>query len=156
MKKFTVVLLLVFAATLSAQEGARDADAVLNRCGKPLRGDNTVYTNAGSTRALLYERGTLLFTRVGDHGWKFVSGTHKKQEGLSAEQMAVTMPCLRLALADSAAPEPLQPITPVQRLATSAKQSYKELILYTLLGLVVLGILFFGLSRRKSAESDGD
>ena len=114
MKSFILLLLLLSASVpLFAQEGARDAMAVLNRCGKPLKGDDTVFTNADSHRTLLYERGTLLFDRVGDNGWKFVSGSHKKQKNLSADQMAVFMgPCLKLALADSAAPAPIKKETP--------------------------------------------
>ena len=158
MKKFILLLLLLSASVpMLAQEGARDAIAVLNRCGKPLKGDDTVFTNADSHRTLLYERGTLLFERVGDNGWKFVSGSHKKQKDLTADQMAVFMgPCLKLALADSAAPEPIKTVTSVQRMETSAKHSIKKVILYALLGLVVLGGIFFLISRHKPSDPDDE
>ena len=160
MKKFSMLLLLLicsfpcFSMPAFAQAGARDAEAVLNRCGKPLKGDETLYTNDLSTRTLEYERGTLIFDRVGNDGWKFASGSHKKEQNLTAAQMAVFFPCLPLALADSASPEPLKKVTSVQRLEVSAKNSYKQLVLYTLLGLVVLGLIFFLLSNRKHADED--
>ena len=154
MKKFLLclLLLLAFSTSLHAQEGARDAAAVLNRCGKPLKGDDTVLTNTLSTRTLNYARGTLLFTRVGDNGWRFASGTHKKQTNLTAQQMAAFLPCLPLALADSAAAAPLQPVSSVQRLAVSAKDSYKQLVLFTLLGLVAIGAILLLISRRKAED----
>ena len=157
MKKLVLLLMLsaIACTPLFAQDGARDALAVLNRCGKPLRGDDTLFTDTGSTRTLLYERGTLLFTRVGDNGWKFVSGSHKKQKDLTAEQMSAFMgPCLSLALADSAAPEPIKKVTPVQRIEVSAKHSIKEVMLYAVLGLIVLGLVFFLTSRRKPSGPD--
>ncbi len=149
-------LLLACSQPFIAQEGSRDALAVLNRCGKPLKGDDTVYTNEKSTRTLNYQRGTLLFERVGDQGWKFVSGSHKNDKNLTAQQMAAFMPCLTLALADSAAPEPLKPVSSVQRMQVSMKDSYKQLVLYTLAGLVVLGLIFFASSRRRSTDSDDE
>lgn len=155
MKKLCILFLLsALSVPLIAQEGARDAEAVLNRCGKPLKGDETVYTNTRSTRTLRYQRGTLNFIRVGDQGWKFLAGEHKQQKGLTAQQMAAFLPCLTLALADSAAPAPLKPISPIQRIAVSAKDSYKELVLYSVIGLVVLGLLFLLMSRRKPADAD--
>ena len=47
-------LLLLVPATAFA--GPRDAEAVLNRCGKPLKGDDTVLDNsaAGGYRLLRY------------------------------------------------------------------------------------------------------
>ncbi len=158
MKKLALLLLMALAisAPVQAQEGARDAFAVLNRCGKPLKGDDTLYTNTGSTRTLNYERGTLLFTRVGDAGWKFVSGSHKSQTDLNATQMAAFMPCLTQALADSAAPEPIKHVTPVERMEVSAKHSAKQIVLFTIVGLVVIGLIFLLLSRRKPSDADDE
>ena len=44
----------------------RDAAAVLNRCGNPLKGDTTILesTVTGGRRLLNYERGTLHFDKV--------------------------------------------------------------------------------------------
>ena len=158
MKQFAVALSLfiTFWLPVAAQEGARDADAVLNRCGTPLKGDDTVYTNELSTRTLKYERGTLVFNRVGNEGWKFDHGSHKKQQNLNAQQMAAFLPCLPLALADSAKPAPLKKVSAVDRIEVSARHSYQQVILYTIIGLVLLGVIFYVLSRRKPEDPDDE
>ena len=152
-----LLLALLLLAPCTAFAGPRDADAVLNRCGKPLKGDDTVLDNsvAGGHRTLHYERGTLQFDRAQNTGWTFVSGSHKKAANLSADEMAKWMPCLPLALADSASPEPLQKVTEIQRVAVSMKHSYKALILWVLAGLIALGVIFYLLSLRKPEEEDG-
>lgn len=153
MKKLSLLLLLFFSSLSAvAQQGARDADAVLNRCGKPFKGDETIYTNEGSSRTLKYERGNLLFTRVGNEGWKFVSGSHRKQQNLNADQMAAFFPCLPLALADSASPAPLKKVTSVDRIEVSLKHSFKKVILYIFIGLALLGLVLFLMSRRESNQ----
>ena len=146
---------LLFFAT-AAWAAPRDAAAVLNRCGKPLKGETTILedTVAGGRRILSYERGTLTFDKVANIGWTFSYGTHKKADHLTAEQMEKFMPCLKDALADSAAPEPLAKVTPVQRVEVSLKRSFKTLILYVFAGLAVVGIALFAFSRsrRQSVE----
>lgn len=149
-----LALLLGFSTLATAQQGARDAEAILNRCGKPLKGDEIVLDNSGGKRTLSYERGVLLFKRVGNNGWQFQSGSHKSASGLDAQQMAAFMPCLLPALADSAADAPLKPITSMQRMETSAKSSYKQLIMFVFGGLLLIGAFLFLLSRRKSADAE--
>ena len=151
MKKPVSLFLFLFSASLCtpAQEGQRDADAVLNRCGKPLKGDDTLYTNEGSTRTLEYERGNLVFVRVGNEGWKFDHGTHKKELNLNAKAMATFFPCLPLALADSASPAPLKNVSAVQRLEVSAAHSPLQIILAIMAAFVVLFTIMNILRRRK-------
>jgi hypothetical protein len=141
---------------LPALAAPRDAVAVYNRCGKPLKGDEIIYENtvAGGRRILSYERGTLHFDRVGNDGWTFRFGTHRKLENLDAEQMEKYMPCLKDALADSAADAPIHELTEGQRVIYSAKLMYKKLVIYTLLGLVLLGIIFFIWSKQQSEEEE--
>ncbi len=143
------ILLLSFAAN-PAFADPRDSAAVLNRCGKPLKGEETILedTVAGGRRLLMYERGTLTFNKVANIGWTFSYGSHGKQDHLTAEQMEKYMPCLKDALADAAAPAPLVRITPVQRVEVSMKRDFKVLIAYTVAGLGVLGIIFYIWSRR--------
>ena len=157
MKRWNVsgfLLLFVVLACLPACAAPRDAAAVLNRCGKPLKGDDIVLedTVAGGRRALNYERGTLHFDKVANIGWTFTYGTHHKSDHLTAGQMEAYMPCLKDALADSAAPEPLKMETPVQRVETSVKRSYKQLVLYTFGGLALVGLFFLWWSRRPEPE----
>jgi hypothetical protein len=136
----------------------RDATAVLNRCGRPLKGETTILENtvAGGRRILSYERGALHFDKVANIGWTFTYGTHKGQDHLTAEQMERYMPCLKDALADSAAPEPLVTVTPIQRVEVSMKRSMMTLILYTLGGLVVFGLclLAYSYTRKDPALED--
>jgi hypothetical protein len=135
-------LSLLLAGVVPALAGPRDAVAVLNRCGKPLKGDEIIYENtvAGGRRILSYERGTLNFNRVGNDGWTFTFGVHDKQD-LDADGMVKHMPCLKDALADSAAAGPIQELTETQRVVYDAKTAYKKIILYGLSGLVVVGLV---------------
>ena len=151
----SVLLCLSLAAAAPALALPRDAEAVLNRCGKPLRGDEIIYENtvAGGRRILTYERATLHFDRFQNDGWTFTFGTHKKQNNLNAEQMEKYMPCLKDALADSAAIAPIPRLTETERVMYSAKLMYKRLVLYTLGGLVLLGIVFFFWSRQSPEEA---
>jgi hypothetical protein len=137
------VLSIALGSAAPALAGPRDAVAVLNRCGKPLKGDEIIYENtvAGGRRILSYERGTLHFDRMLNDGWTFKFGTHKKETDLDAEQMAKFMPCLKDALADSAAEGPIQQLTEAQRVVYDAKVEYKKIILYGLGGLVVVGLV---------------
>jgi hypothetical protein len=152
MTRRTLLTLSLCAALLSPEAFAapRDAAAVLNRCGKPLKGEETILedTVSGGRRILSYERGTLTFEKVANIGWTFAYGSHRKQDHLTAEQMEKYMPCLKDALADSAAPEPLVTITPVERAEVSVKRDFKVMIAYTLGFLVLLGIAFYIWSRR--------
>lgn len=149
-----LALSLTLAGALPAVAAPRDAVAVLNRCGHPLKGDDTILENTvtGGHRTLKYERGTLNFNRVANDGWTFVNGTHRKAANLDAEAMEKFMPCLRDALADSAAPEPIQPITPLTRVEVSAKRDFKQLIAYTLAFLVALGLFLYWLSKRPKDD----
>lgn len=157
-RRLLLALLCLFALLQPAFCAPRDAQAVLNRCGKPLKGEEIILENtvAGGRRMLNYERGTLHFDKVAEIGWTFTYGTHKKQDHLTAEQMEKFMPCLKDALADSAAPEPLVTFTPVQRVEVSVKRSYKALILYALGGLILLGIVILIYSRSKKRDDEED
>jgi hypothetical protein len=132
----------------------RDSAAVLNRCGKPLKGEETILedTVSGGRRILMYERGTLTFNKVANIGWTFTYGSHGKQDHLTAEQMEKYLPCLKTALADAASPQPLVRVTPVQRVEVSLKRDFKVLIANTIAALGVLGIIFFFWSRRGHAS----
>ena len=140
---FCALAYLILAGVAPASAGPRDAVAVLNRCGKPLKGDEVIYENtvAGGRRILSYERGTLNFNRVGNDGWTFTSGVHNKQRELDADAMAKFMPCLTDALADSAAEGPIKQLTEAQRVVYDAKTEYKKIIMYGLGGVVVVGIV---------------
>ena len=148
----TWMLLLSSASPLLALP--RDAAAVLNRCGKPLRGDEEVLDNsvAGGHRQLRYERGILHFDKVAMDGWTFVYGTHRKQDHLPADQMAKFMPCLTDALADSAAPEPLRHITAVERVETSMKRSYLQLVIWAFALICLSGLVLLLPGMRKRQE----
>ena len=65
------------------------------------------------------------------------------------------MPCLPLALADSAAPEPLKKVTEMQRVEVSVKPYYKALVASVLGGLILLGIVFYLLSLRPPRQEEG-
>ncbi len=153
------MLLCITAAFLLpslAQALPRDAAAVLNRCGNPLHGDETILENtvAGGRRLLRYERGTLSFDKVRNDGWTFTTGTHGDNTALNASQMSVYMPCLRDALSDSAASAPLPQFTALNRAEVSAKRAYKSLIAYSFLLLGILGAFFILLSRRPQHNED--
>ena len=75
---------------------------------------------------------------------------HHGGETLNAAQMEVFMPCLREALADSAAPGPLIPITSYQRAEVSVKRAYQKIVLSTFLFLGALGFVFAFLARRSA------
>ena len=147
-------LLLVLAPLSSAFCAPRDAVAVLNRCGKPLKGDDTVLDDsvAGGHRTLKYQRGDLHFEKVALDGWSFTYGTHHDEDHLDAQQMAVFMPCLSAALADSLAPGPIQPISSATRIESSAKAEYKQLMLWVVAALVATGLILYLLSLRKRPE----
>ena len=148
------IISLLFSAPTMALPS--DAAAVLNRCGKPLKGDEIIYehTIAGGRRILSYERGTLNFDRVGNEGWTFTYGSHKKQDHLNAEQMDHFLPCLKDALADSASAAPIKVMTTSQRVAYDAKHMYKQLIFGSLGFLVVLGLGFLIVGRSKNEEEE--
>lgn len=152
MKKSLLSLILAasFMSGLPAVAAPRDAEAVLNRCGKPLKGDDIVLDNSisGGHRILKYERGFLYFDRLANDGWSFKYGMHKKQTDLDAEEMSKFMPCLKDGLADSASSAPLRKMTSVQRVEVSMKRAYKTVVLATFLFLILLGGLFYLLSRR--------
>ena len=152
----SILLCLSFASALPAVALPRDAEAVLNRCGKPLRGDEIIYedTVAGGRRTLSYERGILHFDRYQNDGWTFKYGTYRKFDHLDAETMEKYMPCLKDALTDSAAQAPIHHLTETQRVMYSAKLMYKKLVLYTLGGLVLLGIVFFFWSRQQNGDEE--
>ena len=151
-------MILALALAPAAIALPRDAAAVLNRCGIPLRGDEIVLDNsvAGGHRTLKYERGTLVFDRFANDGWSFSYGAHGKRKNLNAEQMDVFMPCLKDALADSALPEPFKTITPLKRVEVSAKRSYRTLVLVVLAALVVIGLILYLLSLRRKDEAEAD
>ena len=146
----TLILAALVLPAMPVHALPRDAEAVLNRCGKPMQGEEIVYDNSitGGHRTLKYERGTLLFDRFTNNGWSFHSGSHRKQHDLNADQMAEFMPCLKDALADSAAPEPIKPITSVQRVEVSLKRAVKTVIMGCMIFLAVLGVFLFWLSKR--------
>ena len=155
-----LLLLLLALASLSSPSfaGPRDAVAVLNRCGSPIGGDETILDNsvAGGHRTLKYERGHLHFDKVAMDGWTFVYATEgSHSQHLSADQMEQRMPCLMQALEDSAASAPIPTITSEERVAASVKDSYRRLILWAIGFLLVAGLLLFGLSGRR-LEEDGN
>ena len=149
--------LLVCASPVVA--GPRDAAAVMNRCGMPTMGDTTIYeahTVAGGRRIFKYLRGTLNFNRVENDGWTFTFGEHEKKTNLSADEMAVYMPCLKQGLLDSASDEALPKETSTKRVEASVKGDYKQIILIAL-GVLVLLAVVYGLSLlRKKPEEDED
>jgi hypothetical protein len=152
---YSVALLsLIAGSVVPAFAGPRDAVAVLNRCGKPLKGDEIIYENtvAGGRRILSYERGILHFDRQLNDGWTFKYGTHKKQDNLDAEEMAKFMPCLTDALKDSAAEGPIKQMTEAQRVVYDAKTEYKKIIFYGLGGLVVVGVVLAAWPKSKEEE----
>ncbi len=151
-----VALASTFAAVQPLEALPRDAVAVLNRCGKPLKGDEIIYESnsvAGGRRLLSYERGVLHFDRVGNDGWTFAYGTHKKIDHLDAAEMNHYLPCLNDALSDSAADAPIRTLTSTQRVVYSAKQYYKKLVIYTLASLVLIGVVFLIPTRRAEEEA---
>lgn len=158
MKNFKVALplFLCLLPTLSAKALQRDAAATLNRCGEPLLGDETIFENslAGGRRILKYGRGTLYFDRLANTGWTFKYGVHRGSNQLNATQMAVFMPCLTDALADSAAAAPLHPITSFGRAEDSLKRAYQTIVAITLAALITLGGVFFLASRRSSVKEE--
>lgn len=137
-------------SALPATAAPRDAEAVLNRCGKPLKGDDIVLDNSvsGGHRILKYERGFLYFDRMANDGWTFKFGMHQKQTTLNADEMSMFMPCLRDGLADSISSAPITKLTSVQRVEVSMKRAYKTVVLSTFMFLILLGGLFYLLSRR--------
>ena len=150
------VFLFLAAALTPAFAGPRDAASVLDYCGHPLKSDTIILedTVAGGRRILSYERGDIHFDKVANIGWTFTYGSHRKLDHLTAEQMEKYMPCLKLALAASAAPEPLPKVTPVQRVEVSVKHSYKEVVLFTVVFLAVLwlGYLWYLRGTREQEE----
>ena len=145
----SALMMLVPATALAFP---RDAEAVLNHCGAPLHGDETIYedTVAGGRRILHYGRGTLYFDRVANSGWTLTYGERGGQAHLSLSQMSVYMPCLQEALAESASSAPLVRVTAVDRAEASIKRSLREVILACLLFLAVLGFVFLLWSRRPT------
>ncbi len=158
MKKYLLALLLTasISSALPAAAAPRDAEAVLNRCGKPLKGDDIVLDNSpsGGHRILKYERGFLYFDRLANDGWTFRYGMHKKQTNLEAEEMSKFMPCLKDGLADSASAAPIRKMTSLGRVEVSMKRAYKTVVLSTFLFLILLGGVFYLLSRR-TPNTDG-
>ena len=142
-----IMLVPTFALALP-----RDAEAVLNHCGTPLHGDETIYedTVAGGRRILHYGRGTLYFDRVANSGWTFTYGQRSGQGHLSLNQMSIYMPCLQDALIESASTSPLVRVTAVDRAEASIKRSLREVILACILFLAVLGFVFLLWSRRPT------
>ena len=154
-----ILLLAATSLLLTAHAGPRDVSAVLLHCGDATLGDTTIYENhtvAGGRRILKYLSGTLNFDRVGNQGWTFTSGSHGKKDQLTAAQMDPYMPCLTVALTDSASPEPLQPVTAKERIETSMKKPYEKLIGGALLLLLLLTILYFIFGRRKDEDDEAD
>lgn len=149
------LLYLVTASVAPAFAGPRDAVAVLNRCGKPLKGDEVIYENtvAGGRRLLTYESGVLHFDRVQNDGWTFKFGTHGKTDNLTPDEMAKYMPCLTDALADSMAAGPIKPLTETQRVMYDAKTEYKRIILWSLGGLVATGLVLAAWPRSEENEA---
>ena len=148
----TCLAALMMLVPGSALALPRDAEAVLNHCGTPLHGDETIYedTIAGGQRILHYGRGTLHFDRVANNGWSFTYGQRGGQGHLSLDQMSVYMPCLQDALIESASSSPLVRVTAVDRAEASIKRSLREVILGCLLFLTVLGFVFLLWSRRPT------
>lgn len=152
MNKYLLSLILAASclSVLPAAAAPRDAEAVLNRCGKPLKGDDIVLDNSvsGGHRILKYERGFLYFDRLANDGWSFTHGMHRNQTNLDADEMARFMPCLKDGLADSASSAPLKKMTSVQRVEVSMKRAYKTVVFSTFMFLILLGGLFYLLSKR--------
>ncbi len=126
-------------------------------CGDATLGDTTIYENhtvAGGRRILEYLSGTINFDRVGNDGWTFTYASHGKRDHLTAEQMGEYMPCLTVALPDSASPEPLKRVIAAERVETSMKRPYEKLILGLLLLLVLLTVVYFVFGRRTSGDED--
>lgn len=141
---------LLIPATATALAVPRDAEAVLNHCGTPLHGDETIFEDsvAGGRRILRYGRGTLNFDRVANNGWAFTYGQRGGDAHLSPAQMSVYMPCLEEALIESASSSPLMRVTAANRAEASIKRSLREVILGAMLFLAVLGCVFLLWARR--------
>ena len=154
MKNSLALSLFALMALIPASSLAspRDAEAVLNHCGAPLHGDETIYedTVAGGRRILHYGRGTLYFNRVENSGWTFMYGQRSGQNSLSLNQMSVYMPCLQDAVLESASAAPLMRVTAVDRAEASIKRSLREVMLACLLFLMVLGCVLLLWSRRPT------
>jgi hypothetical protein len=151
----TILGLLVFVP--ATQAAPRDATAVLLHCGDATLGDTTIYENhtvAGGRRILKYLSGTINFDRVGNDGWTFTYGAHGKRDHLSAAEMDRYMPCLTIALADSAAREPLKPVTTAERVETSMKKPYEKLIGSSLLLLLVITVVYFLFGRKPESDDE--
>lgn len=146
------LFILMMLAPAAALALPRDAEAVLNHCGAPLHGDETIYEDSvvGGRRILHYGRGTLYFDRIANSGWTFTYGQRGGQEHLSLDQMSVYMPCLQDALIESASSSPLVRVTAVDRAEASIKRSLQQVILACLLFLAVLGFVFLLWSRRPT------
>ena len=157
---FTCLFALLLATATfvpSAHASPRDASAVLLHCGQATLGDTTIYENhtvAGGRRILKYISGTLNFDRMGNDGWTFTFGSHGKREHLTAQEMDRYMPCLTVALADSASPEPLKPVTAAERIETSMKRPYEKLIGAALALLLVLTIAYFLFGRKRDTDDE--
>ena len=139
-------LLSVSFVSTPVQAAPRDATAVLLHCGNATLGDTTIYephTVAGGRRILKYLAGTLNFNRVGNDGWTFVDGSHGKHEHQTAEQMGRQMPCVAVALANSAAAAPLAPVSTAERVETSMKRPYEKLIVSSMAILALLTAAYF-------------
>ena len=152
-----MVLIAGALLTPTASAGPRDASAVLLHCGNATLGDTTIYENhtiAGGRRILKYFSGTLNFDRVGNEGWTFSFASHGKRDRLTAAEMDQYMPCLTVALADSASPKPLRPVSTQERIATSMKKPYEKLIGGALLLLLLLSVVYFVFRRRRDSEDD--
>ena len=143
------VSLLVVATPAFA--GPRDAEAVLNRCGRPLGGDRTILDDSvsGGRRILSYERGTMYFDKVAATGWTFSYGSHKKQEHMNESEMSETMPCFKLAMADSLASAPLPHETTAKRLETTMKEHIRQVALGGIGLIVFCGIVIFAWPRSR-------
>ena len=141
---------LMMLVPISAFASPRDAEAVLNHCGAPLHGDETIYedTVAGGRRILHYGRGTLYFNRLGNSGWTFMYGQRNDPSHLTLNQMSVYMPCLQDAVLEAASSAPLMRVTAMDRAQVSIKRSLREVMVACLLFLVVFGFVLFLWSRR--------
>jgi len=158
MKRFTnSMFFLVFFMLIagSALAAPRDVAAVLNRCGPPIKGDETILedTPAGGRRILSYESGTLYFNKLGGDGWTFSYGSHGGADHLTAPQMELYLECLKPALADSAAAAPLVALTPVERAEDNlkGKGQVESVVAYSIGSLAVLGLILLWFARRGRA-----
>jgi len=142
--------------TLQAHAGPRDAEAVLNRCGAPLKGDKIVLedTVSGGRRILSYERGTIVFEKEGVNGWTFLDASARHREHLNQDQLGEIMPCFKAALADSLASEPLPHENKVKRVEFSIKENLEKVILWTVGSLFVLGLIFFIFTRGREEQEE--